>query len=279
MVQKQAGPRPKQPAKKAKAPYNYTDARRAASVANSQSSTGPRTELGKSVSKYNGAKEGFTSKPGFLHPDEDPQEVQNTIDLWATQLGAVTAPELAQVKTAVHSNLTANRCWESQEAASVRTGHSIREGFDDRSAASVQACAERIPADPAGALRELRTSTCGIFYLIGEWRLLGDWLTQFTSFEPSQRVRAIHLCGRRPCDLFKDTVVMDWDREVIGAIHGNGKLEASHVAKILKNDRLAEITEDEFERLLKPMLPTLPSIKEGHETLQELVAGVIEELN
>jgi len=72
---------------------------------------------------------------------------------------------------------------------------------------------------------------------------------------------------------------MDWDREVIGAVHGKGTLEASHLAKILKNDRLAEITEDEFERLLKPMLPTLPSIKEGHETLQELVAGVLEELS
>jgi len=88
--------------------------------------------------------------------------------------------------------------------------------------------------------------------LLGELGLLSDWLKTHTSLEPSQRVRAIQLCGRRPCDLFLDSVVMDWDLACIGGIHGNGRLDAAEAAVILKNDRVEAMTPDEFERLLKP---------------------------
>ena len=44
-------------------------------------------------------------------------------------------------------------------------------------------------------------------------------------------MRPIQLCGRRPCNLFRDEVVMDWDRAGIGGVHGNGKIDATDAAQ------------------------------------------------
>ena len=161
------GPDSSRRQKRRRQPFNYTEARRAASVVNSLIQYRKlRTELGKSVSKYNQGQRGYSSKPGFLHPDDDPQEVENTIDLWATQLGAVTGPGARTGKNPQSIPvLTANRCWESQKSrlgpdrpqdprGLRRPVRGLRPGT----------CVERLPMSRLRALRELRLSTCGIFY-------------------------------------------------------------------------------------------------------------------
>ena len=115
--------------------------------------------------------------------------------------------------------------------------------------------------------------------MIGELGLLADWLKTHTSLERSQRVRAIYLCGRRPCDLFIDTVVRDQD--LLTASAASRAIPSSKPPTLRcssKNDRIESITPDEFERLLTPWLPKLPWIREGHATLKEFLEGQIEDL-
>jgi len=221
----------------------------------------------------------MAAKEPIVLPDESKEAIDNTIDFWIIQLGAETDAECAQIENMVHAQKRIERCVRSEDAAGAKIYNALHDGYDDRQAETVQAAVEGMAENPADSLRKLRNSTCGIIHLLGEWGLLSGWLKTHPSFEPSQRVRAIHMCGRRPCDLFRDEVILEWDRNCIGGLHGNGTIEATDAALILKNDRLAEITTDEFERLLKPLIPTLPGVREAQTTLKELIAGVIEELN
>src|SRR4051812_43217134 len=67
-------------------------ARLAANRANSLRSTGPRTPLGKSVSKLNGLVHGMRAESDIL-PGEDPAELDRRSAAWADELGAQTGPE------------------------------------------------------------------------------------------------------------------------------------------------------------------------------------------
>src|SRR3954454_7806729 len=87
----QAGPKPESGAG-AKPKREISPARLAANRTNSLRSTGPRTPLGKSVSKLNGLVHGMRAESDIL-PGEDPRELQQRIDVWADELGAVTGPE------------------------------------------------------------------------------------------------------------------------------------------------------------------------------------------
>src|SRR3954451_11075101 len=76
----------------AKPKREISPARLAANRANASRSTGPRTPLGKSASKFNGLVHGMRAESDVL-PGEDPQELQRRIDVWAVELGADTEAE------------------------------------------------------------------------------------------------------------------------------------------------------------------------------------------
>src|SRR4051812_48528428 len=76
-------------------------ARLAANRANSARSTGPRTSLGKSVSRLNGLVHGLRAEVTVL-PGEDAEALQHRLDLWIVELAPETDAELRLVESAVH---------------------------------------------------------------------------------------------------------------------------------------------------------------------------------
>ena len=68
--------------------------------ANSQKSTGPRTEAGKSRSTMNALKHGLTAK-AILLPNEDPEAYQRQIDTFMSEYKPANPAELTQVTNLV----------------------------------------------------------------------------------------------------------------------------------------------------------------------------------
>jgi hypothetical protein len=94
----------------------------------------------------------------------------------------------------------------------------------------------------------------------------------------TQRHEFLFLSGRRPVDLFRDPMVFELDRLYLGAISGPGSFTAAEAANALLHDRPEEMSTEEFERRLEPMVENLPTVADGHAALVALVDRTIAEL-
>src|SRR3954470_19689579 len=246
----------------------------AANRANSQRSTGPRSDQGKAVSRLNGVTHGMTCHLPVVLPGEDPEEFLGEVDRWAQQLGAETEAERAQVETAVSTRWRMRRARGAEASAVAEAIDGLEDGFDDRRAAEVRALIALLPQDPDGAVRQLRSSTAGCDWLLAQWGLMDARLKTHRSFEASQRGLALRLTGRLPGDLFRAPVVMAWNRAYFGGILGTGGYTAAQAASVLWADRPPEMNEAEFERRLAWVVKDLPTVLEGHALLMQYVREV-----
>src|SRR5256885_2039351 len=96
-------------------------------------------------------------------------EFQGEVDRWARPLGAGTEAERAQVEAAVSTRWRMRRARDAEATAVAEAIAGLEEGFDDRRAAEVRATIARLPQDPDGAVRQLRDSTAGCDWLLGQW--------------------------------------------------------------------------------------------------------------
>src|SRR3954462_8173203 len=117
----EAGARPKRPISAARLAANRTNSRR---------STGPRTPLGKSVSKLNGLVHGMRAESDIL-PGEDPEELELRIATWADELGAVTEPERYLAEAAAKASWRIDRCRGAEAAALSRQVLKADDDYDD----------------------------------------------------------------------------------------------------------------------------------------------------
>ena len=98
-----------------------------ANQANSQLSTGPRTELGKASASRNRTKHGFAGGAFFLLEDEDPEEYHDLLASLRTEHKPVTETEdLLVVKLAQHHYLQ-QRALSYQSQAFAETGKTWHE--------------------------------------------------------------------------------------------------------------------------------------------------------
>src|SRR4051812_12276406 len=153
----QAGAKPKR---------EISPARLAANRANALRSTGPRTPLGKSVSKLNGLVHGMRAASDIL-PGEDAEALDRRIATWADELGAVTEPERYLAEAAAKASWRIDRCRGTEAAALSRQVLRAGEDYDDALAEEVERLGDLLRDDPAGAVRQLRRSTAGCRWLIG----------------------------------------------------------------------------------------------------------------
>src|SRR3954467_13657530 len=103
----------------AKPKREISPARLAANRPNSLRSTGPRTPLGKSASKFNGLVHGMRAESDIL-PGEDPAELDRRIAAWADELGADTGPERYLAGAAARASWRTDRCRNAEAAALSR---------------------------------------------------------------------------------------------------------------------------------------------------------------
>ena len=81
----------------------------------------------------------------------------------------------------------------------------------------------------------------------------------------------VQLAGYRPSELFRNSAVRDWTRAYFGAIKGPNGFTAAGAANALMHDQPPEMSEEEFERRLAPIVKDLPTVMEGHALLLEYV--------
>jgi hypothetical protein len=93
--------------------------KRASNRTNSKCSTGPRSGGGKAVASRNAVKRTMICKAPITLPGEGPRGLKAEIDSWASQLGAVTDAERAQVVTAVVGHWRMNLARNAEAAATA----------------------------------------------------------------------------------------------------------------------------------------------------------------
>jgi hypothetical protein len=246
---------------------------RAANAANAQKSTGPKTVAGKQKSSMNAVTHAMTCDKLLFLPGESTEKFDAEVAQWVRDLGAKTAPEIAQVKTAVYCLWKAERADKADVCAVNGAVHKIEDAFDDAQAADAKAL-EVVPnlaSQPKETVARLMSSRAGCAFLIGQFGLLEQRLSTHCSFEVSQRSYALQLGGRDPKDLFRDPVVMELNRNYLGGIHGPGFFTAEMAAQVFMDDRPEGMTNNEFQRRLGMLVDDLPSIHDGRARLQEYV--------
>jgi hypothetical protein len=245
---------------------------------NSKKSTGPTTESGKSVSRFNGVRHGQASLELHFLPNEDRAAFFATVDRWCEQRGVTTEDEYACVVNAVFSQLVKSRTTKAQVLAITERIDEINDHFAEQKAAKARDMLDNLKARPWHTVMELMNLSAGCSLLINEFTALKERLTTHYAFEVTQREQAIRLGGHRPKELFTDKVVMEINRSYLGALKGSGGFNAAQAANALMYDRPKEISKSEFERKLETLVSALPTIEAGHAKLQKYVDRWISKL-
>jgi hypothetical protein len=245
----------------------------AANRANSLKSTGPKTAEGKDRSRFNRLVHGLRAEVAVI-PGEDPQELERRIAVWTIEMGAETEAECSLVETAVQAVWRMERCRKVEAAALTKQMTDVEENFDDRRAVEVSRLADQLDDDPAEVVRQLRQTVAGCRWLVGQWELLAANLDERGMLERSQKVRAIHLLGKRLGDLGTDPVVRAWVAADLGTRHGGTEIDFESVLGPIWQDRPEDMTEEEYLGRLRRMVAGLPDRDEALSTLQSLIVEV-----
>jgi hypothetical protein len=166
------------------------------------------------------------------------------------------------------------RCHTADIAAETRVVHAVQNNFEDRQCLRCADLVANLAAAPAATIVDLCSFTHGISWLLGQVETLEEHLRTSLSLHPDQRVHAIHICGRRPQDLFTDPVVRNWNLAYLSALHGPGKLSAAQAAELLETDRPEGMDADLFEFRLQGLLGGLVAKEEGQARLRETLEKV-----
>src|SRR4051794_14650087 len=87
-----------------------------ANRANSKHSTGPKTTRGKEVSRFNGLKHGLRAELPVL-PGEDPEGLQQRLDIWIIEQDEQSDLEKSLVEAAVTASWRLQRCRRAEAEA------------------------------------------------------------------------------------------------------------------------------------------------------------------
>jgi hypothetical protein len=211
-------------------------------------------------------------------PGEDPEAVQNKLNNYITEQGADTEAERDALEVSVVNYFRFKRVNRADVAAETRVVNNVQNNFEDRQCLRCADLVTNLAASPAATIIHLRSFTHGISWILGQIDLLEEHLRTSRSFHPSQRVIAIHICGRNPKDLFTDSLVRQWNLDYLSGLHGPGKITAAQAAELLQADRPADMDPGEFERRLAGWLNDLVDIPEGQALLQASLAEARAEL-
>ena len=196
------------------------------------------------------------------------------IATWADELGAVTESERYLAEAAAKASWRIDRCRGAEAAALSRQLLKAGEDYDDALAEEVERLGERLCEDPAGVVRQLRRSTAGCRWLIGQWETLAERLAHWKALEPTERHLATHLMGKHRGDLFDPAV-----SRLVAAYLGALRIDAERACQILGNDRPEEMSAVEFDRRVKSLCETLPDSAGGQAAQKAIVAEAIAELS
>jgi hypothetical protein len=254
-----------------------SEARRRANQNNAQLSTGPRTEKGKNVSKFNNLRSGCYAEELIL-PGESAEELQERRDRWVKDLGAKTEPERYEAFNAVHATWRQDRMRRAETIALTAMIDTVTEKFHEQTELETRDLVDRLAESPFEVVTALRNTTAGLTWMLGQVERLEQWLTVSYSFSPSDRNRAIHLCGKRPVDWYEDAAVWHWVWLNLGASKPDDMAPRDWAMQALAEDRPPHLSDVSFETRMEVLSRNLPPYLAAHAQLQQKLAALREEL-
>jgi hypothetical protein len=247
---------------------------------NASRSTGPRTEAGKNRSKYNNLSHGQCARTLVVLPDECPEQAARDAEDVAQALGAVGPVEECITMAYTGCLHTLERCRKAEGGALNLKINAIRDEAALGRQAGVARLAPRLVEgiDLEDTIDGLRKTSAGCSYLLEQFNGLLTYLNTFQGLEPVQRVLAIHLCGRRPCDWFRDGVVRDWTYAYVFGIYGDIGVTAEQACDLLHADRPPTMGPLEFLHHVQGLIETPVSGVAANALLRKLLAAQIKDL-
>jgi len=269
-------------------PSTLSPARIEANRKNALKSTGPKTAEGKSRSRLNGLIHGLRARTVVL-PGEDEQEYNRRCEDMARQLRPANALEATLVETLVASSWRLGRCRRAEKAALTQQVLDAEEGLAVARHAEVAGLIDRLASDPVAVTQRLWRLAEGCAWMAARWRQLGEALEDWGCWEPSQFHEALSLLGRRPGQVFADSLARDVASAYLGVAydHRPGAEEIRNSLALPPSmpiaygelpRQLARLAEDVFEpseamaylrELIEQELAVLAELQKESETRHE----------
>jgi hypothetical protein len=248
-----------------------TAARLRAARKNAKRSTGPRQKHGRF--RYNNLRHGMCAMTDIVLPGEDAAGAEQKRQNYINELGATGEAEVDQATLAAAHLIRGIRCLKADAAAEGGGVDDIpRQRGLERELETLRLI-DLLDTEPAAALLQLREISNGLTWLLGQIKLLDDSLLNRTSLHPSQRLMALKICGRRPQDMFVDTLILTFDLDVISGCHADAaRLTDGELACILQADRPPDVPPGEFQRRLADVRHWLTSPAEAQKAQRDVLA-------
>jgi hypothetical protein len=213
-------------------------------------------------------------------PDECAEQAARDAKAVAQALGAVGPIEECISLEYTGCLQTLERCRKAEGGALNLKINAIRDEAAEGQQAEVARLAPRLVEgiDLEDTIDGLRKISAGCSYLLEQFNGLLTYLNTFQGLEPVQRVLAIHLCGRRPCDWFRDGVVRDWTYAYVFGIYGDTGVTAEKGCDLLHADRPPTMGPLEYLHHVQGLIETPISGAEANARLRKLVATQIKDL-
>jgi hypothetical protein len=163
---------------------------------NSERSTGPRSESGRSRSRLNATKHGLASRLPEIEAGFSP-EFEDRRAKWAAEQNPVGQADNFALDRAVAATFRIERCEREVDRICVVDRERAKLAWDEDRALEAANVAARLPRDPVVSSRKLQTSLAGVVLLINLWLGLveiledGDW-------SESEESKALDLFGVDP---------------------------------------------------------------------------------
>jgi hypothetical protein len=141
---------------------------------------------------------------------EDESDLRDRLQNWPVNLGARSGPEFALSERVVRSSWSLKRAEKAQEATLRKNQRKVRDEYEDRTALAVRDAANRLEADPLGAVIELKRTCQGLQHLYTEFDLISERLKGGDPLAPLQRLRLLYLVGRRAEEIPYDVTASRW---------------------------------------------------------------------
>jgi hypothetical protein len=164
---------------------------------NGKKSRGPITPEGKAVSRRNAIQHGLRSEVLAVE-GEDPEAVQARADAWNDYYQPQSPAAQHLLTECVRATLLADRVHKAHTAAITRQIRSAAEAWDHTRDDQIEALKRRLLTDPEEAVRLLKHTSEGCFYLLSRWEVLGGTLQERGHWTGPERDEAIRLLGFDP---------------------------------------------------------------------------------
>jgi hypothetical protein len=188
--------------------------RRKQNRANARHSTGPTSQQGKLVARFNSLRDGLTAKTLVL-PNENPEDVQARVDAWHQScqpqghveeelvdqmaLAAQRLQRIARAENAILAEQVANAKIDWKHAQETRLLRLIR----------------RLYAEPEQTRVDLLSFGFGVHWLLERWKALHEAFERYGCWNHPHLIDlAIRLDGGNP-DYFRSSVISGYELAVV----------------------------------------------------------------